>query len=72
MEIKSQKYQIIWSNANCTVTLNLSPCLNKWLVTTTCKFMKTEYDCLEKAALDFEAGTNNSVKEVYKPKEAAA
>lgn len=72
MEIKSHKNQIIWSNANCTVTLNLSTCLSKWLVTTTCKFMKTEYDSLENAFKDFERGTISANREVLDKAKAAA
>ena len=70
MKIKSHKNQITWYNNKCTVTLLLSPCLEKWLVTTTCKFMKQEYPSLEEAAADFEAGTSDS-KSVNE-KEAAA
>jgi hypothetical protein len=50
--------------------LVLSPCLEKWLVTTTCKFMKLEYHSLSDAAADFEAGTNNL--ESVNKKETAA
>lgn len=79
MLIKSNKSQIIWSNANCTVTLNLDPCFSstkdevRWLATTTCKFMKTEYESLEDAYYDFRNGTINSETEVLETnKEAAA
>ena len=72
MLIKSHKNQIIWSNDNCTVTLNLSPCLEKWLVTTTCKFMQTEYGCLEAAYQDFKLGTIMIASKVSDKKEAAA
>ena len=58
MKIKSNKSEITWYNSKCTVTLALSPCLEKWLVTTTCKFMKSEYGSLDEAAADFEAGTS--------------
>ena len=70
MKVKSHKNQITWYNNKCTVTLLLSPCLEKWLVTTTCKFMKEEYTCLSEAAADFEAGTSKS--EGVEEKEAAA
>ena len=78
MLIKSHKNQIIWSNANCTVTLNLDPYLLrtkdevKWLATTTCRFMKTEYVSLEDAYHDFRNGTINSETEVLENNKKAA
>lgn len=69
----------MWSNANCTVTLNLDmqsitsdSDSVRWLATTTCKFMKTEYGSLEEAYNDFMAGTRNSEKEVLNKIENAA